>query len=395
MDHSGFDVLIVGAGIFGTSAALELRQRGFKIGVIDPGPLPHPLAESTDINKVIRLEYGSDEQYMAMAEASLTGWRQWNAAWDEPLFHEDGVTMVTHQPMTPGGFEYESYQLALKRGHQLERLNADELSRRFPAWKAGTYVDGFYDREGGYAESGRTVEKLIALGKQQNINYHEHQTAAKFIEESRRVVGVETREGDRFYADVVLLCTGTWATILLPELSAVMKSTGQPVFHLRPAQPELFQPPQFSTFTADVSATGWYGFPLHPHAGVFKIANHGIGQRLHPEKDERIVKPEDEQKLRAMLADTFPSLVDAPIVYTRVCVYGDTLDEHFWIDHHPERSGLVVATGGSGHAFKFAPVLGSLIADAVEGKANEWLAKFRWRTLGVSAAGEEASRHHG
>ncbi|MEO8396610.1 MAG: sarcosine oxidase, partial [Chloroflexota bacterium] len=75
------------------------------------------------------------------------------------------------------------------------------------------------------------------------------------------------------------------------------------------------------------------------------------------------------------------------------CLYCDTRDEHFWIDRHPQRPGLTVAAGGSGHAFKFAPVLGGLIADAMEAKPNDWLPKFRWRTL-ESMQGQEASRHH-
>ena len=77
------------------------------------------------------------------------------------------------------------------------------------------------------------------------------------------------------------------------------------------------------------------------------------------------------------------------------CLYNDTLDEHFWIDHHPEKEGLSVATGGSGHGFKFGPVLGDLIADVVEGRPNEWADLFRWRELSPDTTGEEASRYHG
>lgn len=394
-DNHRYDLLIVGAGIFGVTAALALRQRGYHVGVIDPGPLPHPLAESTDISKVVRLQYGVDAQYTTMGEAAVVRWRQWNAEWDAPLYHEIGVTMLTRQPMSAGGYEYESYQMSLKRGHPVERLDADEIVRRFPAWKPGAYVDGYWSSVGGFAESGRVVEALIQRGKAQGIDYHEGQTAATILEAAGRVNGVATREGERFYADQVVICAGTWTPLLLPELAPVMKSTGQPVFHLTPPDPALFQPPHFVVFTADIAATGWYGFPGHPRTGVVKIANHGVGQHLHPTHDERLVTAADEAALRTMLRETFPSLVNAPIVYTRRCVYGDTLDEHFWIDRHPDRPGLTVAAGGSGHGFKFAPVLGDLIADAAEGKANEWLPKFRWRQLVATVAGQEAARFHG
>ena len=110
-----------------------------------------------------------------------------------------------------------------------------------------------------------------------------------------------------------------------------------------------------------------------------KVANHGVGQVLHPEQDERVVTSSDIAQLRAFLATTLPALADAPLVATRRCLYVDTPDGDFWIDRHPDYVGLTVATGDSGHGFKFAPILGELIADAIEGKPNHWLARFRWR----------------
>ena len=124
-----------------------------------------------------------------------------------------------------------------------------------------------------------------------------------------------------------------------------------------------------------------------------KIANHGPGRQMHPESPERGVTADEEAQLRAFLRGTFPGLADAPIVYTRTCIYCDTWDGHLWIARDPAREGLVVATGGSGHAFKFAPVLGDLIADALEGAPNPVLPKFRWRPEVRPARMEEAARH--
>ena len=89
------DITIIGGGIFGLTAAIELQRRGFSIVLIDPGPLPHPLAASTDISKVVRMEYGADELYMAMMEEAIAGWHAWNEMFDTPLYHETGVTMFT------------------------------------------------------------------------------------------------------------------------------------------------------------------------------------------------------------------------------------------------------------------------------------------------------------
>jgi glycine/D-amino acid oxidase-like deaminating enzyme len=175
-----------------------------------------------------------------------------------------------------------------------------------------------------------------------------------------------------------------------------LKVTGQPVFHFKPANPALFAPPDFVVFNADIARTGWYGFPLHPREHVVKLAHHGVGQVLHPEQGERLVTDSDVERLRAFLSTTLPALSDAPLVYTRRCLYVDTPDGDFWIDRHPERAGLTVASGDSGHGFKFAPILGGLIADAVEGKPNRWLSRFRWRDVSWDdVRRKEAARFQG
>ena len=154
---------------------------------------------------------------------------------------------------------------------------------------------------------------------------------------------------------------------------------GQPVLHFQPAEPEPFSLPNFAGFAADISKTGWYGFPLHE--GVVKIANHGEGVRLDP-RGPKIVGAGEEARFREFLRETFPALADAPCVKQRLCLYCDTWDGHFWIDHDREYPGLLVATGGSGHAFKFAPVFGELIADVLEGRANRFAERFAWRERG-------------
>lgn len=390
-----YDFLVVGAGIFGITSALELKARGYHVAVLDPGPLPHPLAASTDISKVVRMEYGADETYMEMVEQAYQGWLQWNEELGETLFHDVGVLMLSRAPMSPGGYEYESYQLLRKRGHAPERLTGDAISRRFPAWKPGTYVDGFFHAQGGYAESGRVVAALVRLAGAKGVVLYPDQKVDSLIEEGSRIKGVRTRAGSSFHAEYVVVASGAWTALLIPELASILKVTGHPVFHLKPGNPALFTPPNFVVFTADIGRSGWYGFPLHPRENVVKVANHGVGQVLHPERDERVVTESDVTQLRAFLLATFPALYDAPLVYTRRCLYVDTADGDFWIDRHPQQAGLTVATGDGGHGFKFAPILGRLIADAVEGKQNRWLTKFRWRDVSWENVRKEASRFKG
>ena len=110
-------ILILGGGCFGLTAALELRARGWQVTVIDQGRVPHPEAASTDISKVVRMDYGNDEQHTAMGERSLTRWRAWNAKWGEDLYHEVGFLVMSRDEMLPGGFEHDSRQFLTARGH--------------------------------------------------------------------------------------------------------------------------------------------------------------------------------------------------------------------------------------------------------------------------------------
>jgi glycine/D-amino acid oxidase-like deaminating enzyme len=379
--------VVVGAGIFGVTSSLALRARGLDVTLADPGPIPHPLAESTDISKIVRLDYGSDDEYTAIMERALDGWRRYNARWPAPLFHETGVMFLTRGPMRPGGFEHDSFEVLTRRGHRPERLDAEEIGRRYPAWNTSRFVDGYFNPEGGWAESGAVVARLLGEAVDAGVHLAPSFRAARVLEEGDRVTGVIGGDGARLDADVVVIAAGTWTPRLLPWLLPHLRSVGQPVFHLAPADAAAFEATTFPVFCADISQTGYYGFPIH--GGVVKVANHGLGRELDPEKDERAVTEGEEAALGSFLRDAIPSLAAAKITYTRVCVYGDTWDQHFWIASDPERRGLVVAAGGSGHAFKFAPVIGDWIADAVEGRV---LPRFRWRPESARVGGQEQAR---
>ena len=428
-------IIVVGAGINGVTAAIELRKRGHEVVLVDPGPLPHPLAASTDISKAVRAAYGADEDYTALAERSIKLWRKWNEEFGTKLYHEVGVMFVRCAKMEPGDFEYESLKLLEKRGLKVARMDTPQLWKRFPAWNPELYRDGVLEIEAGYAESGRAVAMLIERAKSAGVELRrqvrsldegqsrernrsgrsavqscdsERSRGCNAADEARearlsipwRTSQIVSRDPStslgmtRIAADFVVMAVGAWTPYLLPFTRKFFRATGQPVFHLQPSEPELFAPERFPVFGADITTTGYYGFPIN-RDGVVKIANHGSGREMSPDSPERVVTAEDEKNLREFLASTFPSLADAPIVYTRVCMYCDTHDGHFWIARDPEREGLVVAAGDSGHGFKFAPVLGEIIADAVEGKDNPLLDKFRWRPEVRAGTATDAARSKG
>lgn len=381
-------IAVAGAGVFGAAASLELRRRGWEVVLLDPEAPPAPRAASTDVSKVVRREYGSDRFYLELATEAIEGWRRWNAEWHEPLFHETGVLVLGDTPLEGSGFTADSWRSLLAAGCTPERLDAGELAARFPAWSATRVRGGFFHRAAGWAESGRVVARLVELARAAGVVVRREDVRG-LVGDDRGVRGLRTSAGE-VDADHTLLAAGVW-TPRLAGLEWGMWPTAHPVFHLRPSDPEPFRAERFPVFLSDIAATGWYGFPLHPREGVVKVARHGLGRRVDPDV-ERTVMPEEEAALHAFLAGSLPELAAAPVVASRSCLYCDTADGHFWIDRDPAREGLTVASGGSGHAFKFAPVLGGIIADAVEGRESRWLPRFAWRREARPFASEEQAR---
>src|SRR5689334_22018242 len=142
------------------------------------------------------MDYGADQLYTEMAEAALSGWDGWNAAWPSKVYHQDGFLLLTAEPMAPGGFEHESYRVLERRGHAPERLDAAAIQKRFPAWRSGKYCDGYLSVRAGWAESGKAVAHLAAIARESGVRLIENAAFRGFVEEQGSVRGVRTEVGD-------------------------------------------------------------------------------------------------------------------------------------------------------------------------------------------------------
>lgn len=378
------DVAVVGGGIFAVEAARALAERGHAVTLIAPGAAPHPLAETTDISKVVRADYGADAVLGDTMLEGLARWERWNAEAPRPLYHRTGVMFLAAAPFAPGGFEADSHAFLAARGRSVERLGGAALAERFLAWDGVGFPDGYLNPDGGWAESG----EVLAWRRQGALA-----AGVRWLDTEARAVRdpavVETADGE-VRADRVVVAAGAWTPALVPETRGLLTTTAQPVFHLRPPNPALYVAERFPVFGADIGGTGWYGFPLHP-TGVVKVANHGAGWALDPADRAREVPEAWHGRLRAFLRRALPGLAEAPVVATRACVYGDSPDGDFWIDAVPGRPGVVVAAGGSGHAFKFAPFLGEWIAAVTEGGPAPLGGRFAWRPARRAAEAARAS----
>ena len=384
-------IVVAGAGIFGLSGALELRSRGYAVTVVDPGPVPHPLAASNDVSRMVRMDYGDDKLYSDLGAEAIEGWHIWNERRGRPLYHEDGFLVLISHPLEGGVVERQSYDLLTAAGWPLERLGSAAVAERFPLWNAEHYTDGYFNPRGGWAEAGETVSFLAAEAKAAGIEILSGFSTESVIVESGRAAGLRAADGGEARADGVVVAAGVWTPRLLPEMQDMMSPVAQTLVYLRPTLPERFRPPHFPPWGADIPKTGWYGFPVNAE-GVVKLANHGPGRFVDAD-DPRDADPAVVEYSREFLSHSLPELANAPLAGSRACFYNDTWDGDFYITRHPEIEGLVVSTGGSGHAFKFTPALGRITADVVEGKPNRYGERFAWRPRGEAT--KESTRYSG
>ena len=369
--------VVAGAGIFGVAAARELRQRGWNVTLVSPGPLPHPHASSTDRSKVIRMDYGADEELSRLAQEAMAGWESWNReCFPRPLFHRTGFLLLSRSPLEAGGFEWESLRSLARRGIPVHRLDAEALRQRFPAWNAHRYPEAVLSPTAGWAESGEVVTQLAAAAVREGV--HVVDAAVQEVRSvGGRAEGVRLDGGAVVDGDAVIVATGAWTAGLVPELAPVFRPSAMPVLLFRPLDPGPFQSGRFPVWGADISRTGWYGFPVGDD-GILKMGHHGPGRVGDPLRPGRVPR-EWEERARTFLRESLPDLADAPLAGSRVCFYCDTVDGDFWIAPHPATAGLVVAAGGSGHGFKFGPLVGTWVADAVEQGEAGVHPRFHWR----------------
>jgi sarcosine oxidase/L-pipecolate oxidase len=163
------------------------------------------------------------------------------------------------------------------------------------------------------------------------------------------VIGITTKSGSTFYADKVILCTGSWTNSLI-DTKGQLISKGHSLAHIQltPAEHERYaKMPVFDDAKTDI-----YFFPPFAENGVMKIAGLGGGYTIHGQPRTQSDFPEDgipseaEEHLRRGMRASIPSLAEKEMFDLRVCWCVDTPDLHFLVSPHPEVEGLYIATGG-------------------------------------------------
>ena len=354
-----YDVVVVGLGVMGAAAAWSHAKRGVRVLGVDANAAGHTLGSSHGKTRATRESYFESPEYVPLMKEAHALWRGLEAA--------AGVDLLT---MNGGAYFGPPDHPVLKGVVQAAAEHDLELERYTPT-EAMALHPGFFIPEGWQALIERTSGVLRAEA-----------CLTAFHDQARRA-GAELRFGESVCswrpvndgvivdlasgsvrAKSLVLTLGPWAVEGLEDASIPIHGRRVTVAHFDTQRPENYANDDLGVFFWS-TPMGVYGGFQHIDGQGVKLLRHDDGGACTPDTIQRAVTDEDIRAFtdfsRIYLPDVGDKVLDA---YT--CIYTMTPDDHFVIDHHPVSRNIVYATGFSGHGFKFAPVVGEVLADLTQ-----------------------------
>jgi sarcosine oxidase len=342
------DVVIVGAGTFGSSLAWWLARAGDQVTLVDQFEPGDRRASSGGETRLLRCSHGKDADYTGMARRARALWRELEDESGEELLLERGVAWFAHRE---DGWEGASERVLSAQGIPVERLDAAGLAALYPSFGAGGLAFGLLEPEAGVLRGQRAVRTLTARASAHGARVIRGRArpdgAAAVLDDSTRLEG-----------EAVVWACGGWLARLFPDLVS-LTVTGQEVLFFD-------------------GGAGWGGVPAWvDYEGAiygtgdidglgFKASHDAEGPPLDPDA----ALPETsatESRVRAYLRERFPALEHSPLAGARTCRYELSPDSHFIAASHPAHSNVWLVGGGSGHGFKHGPAMAERLAAAIGG----------------------------
>lgn len=394
-------VLIVGAGTFGLSTALELLRKGHKnLTILDPYPVPSPLSAGNDVNKILQSRV-QDEFDSKLALEALAKWK--NDPVYKPAYHETGIIYAGTGAEAVDEIKYRKGILK-KEGKDITDLNtpqdfakllkleSDELSlehlnlkdTRFTGWV------GYHHKEdcgwvfASYALR-RAGEECVKLGAKVVVD-----SADSFIfGDDGAVLGVKTYSGQLIYATKTVLAAGASSVNLL-EFEGQLLAKAWTVGHIKLSESEA-KLLKDSPVVLNLDE----GFFFEPDSNnELKICNEFPGL-INMSKNSTNKGPvsipeyrnqlplEAEKYIRSFVKQVYPQFAERPFSVAKICWCTDTVDRRFLFGDHPKHKGLVLGTGDSGKGFKYMPIIGNYLSELIingpEGISEDKRKAWSWR----------------
>ncbi|KAF7590980.1 hypothetical protein BBP40_002174 [Aspergillus hancockii] len=392
-------IVIVGAGIFGLGTAMSLKEQGYRnVTVLDRAMPPVPDGSSNDISRVIRFDYG-DEVYARMGKEAFDLWK--TPTYKE-AFYQSGCLWVTQkdtpgQPVQPAAEEYSRKTRAIltKMGEPWHAIPTVEAAKKeFPEFTGQLGTDGFYsfcNTSAGWADAGLATGRMAARCVAAGVSFitgPDGQVTDFLKRADGTVEAVRTSTGNLIKADKFIVATGAWTASLIPAWNSMI-AAAQIVGYMRLTPEEMLRLKNMPIYFN--LSTGFFCFPPHDGTNILKVAVHSYGY-THTSQESSISAPpsappstranyvpeEAVTRLHLGMRDLFPELEPKGFERVALCWYNDTPTGDFIMDYHPDHKNLFIATGGSGHAFKFLPVIGKYIVGCFEKKLPQDLLE-KWK----------------
>jgi sarcosine oxidase len=376
---SDFDVIVVGLGAMGSSAAYHLSRRGERVLGLDAYPAGHANGSSHGESRIIRLAYYEHPDYNPLVARAYELWADLEAEAGEQLFYASGGLMIGRPD---DELVAESIAAIRRQEREHDVLDVGELRRRYPVFRPDDDEIALFDPRMGILFAERCLAAQRRLAVAHGAVLRDGTPVRRWTATPDGVV-VWTDE-ERFRATRLVVAAGPWIGKLLPELALPIGIERIPVFYWQPREStECFALGRFPVYMWERREEGvFYGFPHLTVPGV-KAGRHHNEDWCDADSVERVVTEADEQLVRAFFARHIPAL-DGEVVERYACLYTTTPDQHFLIDRHPAHANVCYASSCSGHGFKFASVVGELLADlALTGQMAPAADFLRGERLGV------------
>ena len=351
-----FDHVVIGGGILGAATARSLAARGERVLLLEQHDRGHVHGSSHGGSRIFRMGY-PDADYV---ELTLRAWDAWAA-----LESASGRTLLDHTGAVDHGRPevIDAIAAALgTAGIAAERLTPAEAAARWPGIAFEGHV--LAHATAGRIRAADALEALLDLAASAGADLRFGVRVTE-VHDAGDTVTLTLGDGTTVRTGSVVAAVGAWAPTLVGALLAG-RGASLPAIRVTQEQPAHFPShlpdeawPSFVHHPAD--GGGVYGL-LTPGEGV-KVGFHGTGPVVDPDDRDRTPDAAEVARLQAYVERFVPG-VDASRPTLISCLYDNSPDEDFVLDR---RGPVTVATGSSGHGFKFAPLVGEMLADLATG----------------------------
>lgn len=368
------DVIVVGGGAMGSAAAWRLARAGFRVRLLEQFGIGHQQGSSHGPSRMIRLAYDKPD-YVALGRAAFQLWRDLEDESEEHLLLMTGGLDLG----TPDAYHLqeviETYDAL---GMPYEKLDREEIQARYPQLTVPEGSIALHSPEYGMLSATRCVQTMAGRAALAGADVRSDETVLEILPDGEGVT-VRTSAGEHRAASVILTA-GSWTNPLLAPLGVQLPLTvlQEQLAYFAMRNPQDHGPDRMPLIIHRYPNTTTIGsfFPIHGHTGV-KMMVDRIGPAVDPANPDRSIDPVRLELLREYTLNLLPGAT-GEILETTSCRYTLTPDEDFIIDRHPEHPQVVIASTCSGHGFKFAPVVGQIVADlALTGETDYPIDLFR------------------